>query len=91
MKKLFAYSTLAMCLLAQHADDLVIKQPDEATVNDDDLGKSIIDYTVDDLEVVFSFEMMRHSHRPKLNKSPTHSTEIPITEIGKRNAFNKGQ
>ena len=84
MKRFFVISALALSLAAQQ------EQQDDQSLLVDENDEDLPDFTVDDLEVVFSFEIMRHSHRPVLHKSPVQSGQIPITEIGRRNAFRKG-
>ena len=47
-------------------------------------------FTVDDLEVVFSLEMMRHSHRPPQRHTTGTNWNLKITELGKKEAYMKG-
>ena len=51
-------------------------------------------FTVDDLEVVFSLEMMRHSHRPPQRHTAgtnwSSNDSLKITELGKKEAYMKG-
>ena len=47
-------------------------------------------FTVDALEVVFSLEMMRHSHRPPQKHTAETNWNLTITELGKKEAYMKG-
>ena len=82
MKKLILYPI--MFLVAFEAQN-VPEQPD--SVVSLDAGEN---FTLDEMEVVFSLELMRHSHRPTLHEKTSASNQIPITEMGKRVAFQKG-